>query len=107
MQQHNTWGKDRDLLAEAVGKVFSEQHDPELEDLARDAMAPDPMEDPTREVEDGETVGDFDQFIEKAEKFVDAIGDSELEFLMNLGKHQFEILMQVVKDEHGYRSAPK
>ncbi len=54
MQQHNTWRKDRDLLAEAVGKVFSEQHDPELEDLARDAMAPDPMEDPTREVEDGE-----------------------------------------------------
>ena len=39
--QHNNWGKDRDLLAEAVGKVFSEQHDPELEDLARDAMAPD------------------------------------------------------------------
>ena len=30
MQQHNTWGKDRDLLAEAVGKVYSEQHDPEL-----------------------------------------------------------------------------
>ena len=101
--QHNTWGKDRDLLAEAVSKVFSEQHDPELEDLARDAMAPDP----TREVKDGETVGHFDQFIEKAEKFVDAIGDSELEFLMNLGKHQFEMLMQIVKDEHGYRNAPR
>jgi hypothetical protein len=49
--QHNNWGRDRDLLAEAVGKVFSEQHDPELEDLARDAMAPDPTEEPPRGVE--------------------------------------------------------
>ena len=86
--QHNTWGKDRDLLAEAVSKVFSEHHDP------------------TREVKDGETVGHFDQFIEKAEKFVDAIGDSELEFLMNLSTRQFEVLMQIVKEEHGYRNAP-
>ena len=70
-------------------------------------MAPDPMEDPTRDVEDGETVGDFDQFIERAEKFVDAIGDSELEFLMSVGKDKFEALMQIVKDEHGYRSAPR
>jgi hypothetical protein len=60
--QHNNWGKDRDLLAEAVGKVFSEQHDPELEDLARDAMAPDPMEDPTRDVEDGEDLNPMRQF---------------------------------------------
>ena len=87
--QHNTWGKDRDLLAEAVSKVFSEQHDP------------------TREVKDGETVGHVDQFIEKAEKFVDAIGDSELEFLMNLSTRQFEVLMQIVKEEHGYRNAPR
>ena len=62
MQQHNNWGKDRDLLAEAVGKVYSEQHDPELEDLARDAMAPDPMEDPTRPVEDGEDLNPMRQF---------------------------------------------
>ena len=97
--QHNTWGKDRDLLAEAVSKVFSEQHDP------------------TREVKDGETVGHVDQFIDKAEdqyqfidkaeKFVDAIGDSELEFLMNLSTRQFEVLMQIVKEEHGYRNAPR
>jgi hypothetical protein len=60
--QHNNWGKDRDLLAEAVGKVFSEQHDPELEDLARDAMAPDPMEDPTRDVEDGEDLNPMSRF---------------------------------------------
>ena len=60
--QHNNWGKDRDLLAEAVGKVFSEQHDPELEDLARDAMAPDPMEDPTRGVEDGEDLNPMRRF---------------------------------------------
>jgi hypothetical protein len=60
--QHNNWGKDRDLLAEAVGKVFSEQHDPELEDLARDAMAPDPMEDPTRDVEDGEDLNPMRRF---------------------------------------------
>ena len=86
--KHNTWGKDRDLLAEAVSKVLSEQHDP------------------TREVKYGETVGHFDQFIDKAEKFVDAIGDSELEFLMNLSKSQFEALMQIVKEEHGYRNAP-
>jgi hypothetical protein len=60
--QHNNWGRDRDLLAEAVGKVFSEQHDPELEDLARDAMAPDPMEDPTRDVEDGEDLNPMSRF---------------------------------------------
>ena len=50
--QHNNWSKDRDLLAEAVSKVFSEQHDPELEGLAKDAMAYDQQEDPSREVED-------------------------------------------------------
>jgi len=52
--QHNTWGNDRNLLAEAVGKVYSEQHDPELEDLARDAMAYDQQDDPNQAVEDGE-----------------------------------------------------
>ena len=51
-----------------------------------------------------ESVGDFDEFIGKAEKFVDAIGDAELEFLVNISKEQFEVLMDVVKDQHGYRS---
>jgi hypothetical protein len=62
MQQHNNWGKDRDLLAEAVGKVYSEQHDPELEDLARDAMSYDQQEDPTQHVEDGEGLNPMRQF---------------------------------------------
>ena len=54
--------------------------------------------------EEDESVGDFDEFIGKAEKFVDAIGDAELEFLVNISKEQFEVLMDVVKDQHGYRS---
>lgn len=56
------------------------------------------------EPEEDESVGDFDEFIGKAEKFVDAIGDAELEFLVNISKEQFEVLMDVVKDQHGYRS---
>ena len=59
--QHNNWSRDRDLLAEAVSKVFSEQHDP-LEDLARDAMAPDPQDDPTQPVEDGEDLNPMRRF---------------------------------------------
>ena len=54
--------------------------------------------------EEDESVGDFDEFIGKAEKFVDAIGDAELEFLVNISKEQFEVLMDVVKDQHAYRS---
>ena len=72
--QHNNWGKDRDLLAEAVGKVFSEQHDPELEDLARDAMAPDPMEDPTRDVEDSDEDIDKGNIYEGLEKLNARLG---------------------------------
>ena len=63
--QHNNWSKDRDLLAEAVSKVFSEQHDPELEGLAKDAMAYDQQEDPSREVEeieDGEDLNPMRRF---------------------------------------------
>ena len=105
--QHNNWAKDRDLLAEAYGGAIEgrESADEDIPPQYQDENRGIGEEEP--QAEDGETVGDFDQFIEKAERFVDAIGDSELEFLMNLGKHQFEILMQVVKDEHGYRSAPR
>lgn len=111
--QSNNWKKDRDLLAEAYlntdGRDEQRDQDPYRNEGKSDFEAEQSDADPFRhqENEDGETVSDFDQFIEKAERFVDAIGDSELEFLMNLGKHQFEILMQVVKDEHGYRNAPR
>ena len=43
-------------------------------------------------------------FYNEAEKFADSIGDRELNFLMNLSKDQFETLMEVIKDEHGYRN---
>ena len=65
--QHNNWKRDRELLAEAYAGT-----DPELEDLARDAMAPDPMEDPTREVEDGETVGE-ESIVGRLEKLVERL----------------------------------
>tara|TARA_R110001599_G_scaffold7901_3_gene38039 strand:- start:452 stop:1003 length:552 start_codon:yes stop_codon:yes gene_type:complete len=55
------------------------------------------------EPEEDESVGDFDEFIGKAEKFVDEIGDDGLEFLANLRKDQFEVLMDVVSDQRGYR----
>ena len=54
--------------------------------------------------EEDESVGDFDEFIGKAEKFVDEIGDDGLEFLANLHKDQFEVLMDVVSDQRGYRN---
>tara|TARA_B110000971_G_scaffold220402_1_gene263884 strand:+ start:228 stop:548 length:321 start_codon:yes stop_codon:yes gene_type:complete len=56
------------------------------------------------EPEEDESVGDFDEFIGKAEKFVDEIGDDGLEFLANLHKDQFEVLMDVVSDQRGYRN---
>jgi hypothetical protein len=90
--QHNNWGKDRDLLAEAVGKVFSEQHDPELEDLARDAMAPDPMEDPTRGVEDGEGGNIY----ENLQAFMEYHPET-VEFLSSL-LNEFETIMTDIND---------
>ena len=69
MQQHNTWGKDRNDLASLAGQVITEGVSNEvtsLEDLARDAMAYDQQEDPSREVEeveDGEAPGGFDYFL--------------------------------------------
>jgi len=82
--QHNTWGKDRNDLASLAGGVLNESHG-----------------------QIDSTVGELDEFVGKAEKFVDEISDDGLEFLMNLGMHQVETLMQVVKDEHGYRNAPR
>ena len=92
--QHNNWGKDRDLLAEAVGKVFSEQHDPELEDLARDAMAPDPMEDPTRNVEDGEA-GEGNVY-ERLQAFMEYHPET-VEFLSAL-LNEFEAIITDIND---------
>ena len=69
MQQHNTWGKDRNDLASLAGQVITEGASTgvtPLEDLARDAMAYDQQEDPSREVEeieDGEAPGGFDYFM--------------------------------------------
>ena len=82
--QHNTWGKDRNDLASLAGSVLNESHG-----------------------QIDSTVGEFDEFLGKAEKFVDEIGDDGLEFLINLGMHQVETLMQVVKDEYDYRNAPR
>ena len=91
--QHNNWGKDRDLLAEAVGKVFSEQHDPELEDLARDAMAPDPMEEPPSDVEDGEVEGNI---FEKLEAIIE-YHPQLAEYLRAL-LDEFEAIMTDIND---------
>ena len=66
-------------------------------------IGPDPDDVDREYAEDGESVGDFDEFIGKAEKFVDEIGDDGLEFLANLRKDQFEVLMDVVSDQRGYR----
>lgn len=68
MQQHNTWGKDRNDLASLAGQVITEGASNEvtpLEDLARDAMAYDQEEDPSREVEeieDGEDLNPMRRF---------------------------------------------
>lgn len=55
--QHNNFKKDLDLLSEAYGSIG--KHDPELEDLARDAMAYD-QEDAQPEAEDAEHIGPVD-----------------------------------------------
>ena len=55
------------------------------------------------EPEEDESVGDFDEFTGKAEKFADALGDAELKFLHTLRDDQFPVLMDFIKDEVGYR----
>lgn len=55
------------------------------------------------EPEEDESVGDSSDFEKKAEKFADALGDDELEFLHTLRDDQFPILMDFIKDEVGYR----
>ena len=90
-----------DLMAEQytkvlTGKVLNDSYEQEEEPPHRGAEGDvHPAED--------ESVGEFDEFVEKAEKFVYNIEDAELDFLMNLGKHQFETFMQIVKDAHDYR----
>ena len=86
-------------------------HDAEvgtLEEDDNDQYAPEDAPEDDQfggmEPEEDESVGDFDEFIGKAEKFVDEIGDDGLEFLANLHKDQFEVLMDVVSDERGYRN---
>lgn len=54
----------------------------------------------TRREEDNESGVDFEA---EAENFIDSLSDDQLEFLMNIGSHQFEDFMQMVKDEHGSR----
>ena len=88
MQQHNNWGKDRDLLAEAVGKVYSEQHDPELEGLAKDAMAYDQQEDPSREVEEVEGSNIY----ERLEEFKETVDDDTVDYLRQI-LTDFEAIM--------------
>ena len=56
---------------------------------------------------DDNTVGGFDEFIGRAEKFVDDISDEGLAFLMSLSMDKVEMLMQIVKEEHGYRNDPR
>ena len=79
----------------------------DAEEDGNDQYAPEdaPEDDQFGEIEpeEDESVGEFDEFIEKVEKFVDAIGDDELEFLSTLRKDQFEVLMDVVSDQVGYR----
>lgn len=89
--QHNTWGKDRNDLASLAGGVLNESHD------QRSAQ----------EDIDDNTVGGFDEFIGRAEKFVDDISDEGLAFLMSLSMDKVEMLMQIVKEEHGYRNDPR
>ena len=90
-----------DLMAEQytkvlTGKVLNESYEQEEEPPHKGAEGDvHPAED--------ESVGEFDEFVKKAEVFVDNLENGELVFLMDLGKHQFETFMQIVKDEHGYR----
>lgn len=50
-----------------------------------------------------ESVGDSSNFEDKAEKFADSIGDTELEYLVNLSGGEFEILKGFLQDQMGYR----
>ena len=101
MQQHNNWGKDRDLLAEAVDRVYSEQHDPELEDLARDAMAPDPQDDPTQHAEDGEAPGGFRYFLSQLNDMQKdlSLGDSADSTIYQEIRHVAEQIMTWCDDQ--------
>ena len=101
MAQHSNYAQDRDLMMEAYASVKGKV--PATSTTAKPRMLNE--EHAEEHAEDGETAGGFDQFIDNAEKFVDAIGDSELDFLMTLGKDKFEEFMQAVKEEHGYRNS--
>lgn len=102
MAQHNTWGKDRTVLSEAYESMGNSN--PEMEDLARDAERPDPMDDPSQ-VEDAENPVIFELLQRVGE--LNAV-DME-EFLYGLANifddpdvtdHQFELTRSHISDAY-------
>jgi len=104
MQQHNTWGKDRNDLASIAGQVITEGASTgvtPLEDLARDAMAYDQQEDPTQHAEDGEAPGGFDYFMSQLtdmKKDLD-MGDSADSTIYQEIRHVAEQIMTWCDDQ--------
>ena len=51
-----------------------------------------------------ETIGEFDNFIDAATNFAEAIGDKELEFLVKgLRADNLDPFLGVIRDEYGFR----
>ena len=51
-----------------------------------------------------ETIGEFDNFIDAATNFAEAIGDKELEFLVKgLTEDNLGPFLGVIRDEYGFR----
>ena len=104
MQQHNTWGKDRNDLASLAGQVITEGASTgvtPLEDLARDAIAYDQQVDATQHAEDGEAPGGFDYFMSQLtdmKKDLD-IGDSADSTIYQEIRHVAEQIMTWCDDQ--------
>ena len=94
MQQHNTWGKDRNDLASLAGQVITEG-------VSTDVT---PLEDPSRkveEIEDGEAPGGFDYFMSQLtdmKKDLD-MGDSADSTIYQEIRHVAEQIMTWCDDQ--------
>ena len=88
--------KDQNLIFEAYTKtkILAENElDPESGRLDDDLV-------PAKT----ETIGEFDNFIDAATNFAEAIGDKELEFLVKgLRADNLDPFLGVIRDEYGYR----
>lgn len=92
----NSWKADQSLLAEAVGKVFSESYTGAIDGgMSSDENIPAQYQDT-----EADTETDF-------ANFVDSLTDEQLEQLRDLSRDDFDELMFAVKDEYGYRFASR